>query len=606
MKVARIIRSDSSASRIMDWDSVDWKTVDVDTRALRFDDDAGASGIGVLQEYTPTSALTLCIPKDQLQPDTVKRRKSKSSKRTKKKSRKLQTSLDTIDNIQSVPVITHDTPNNWLKFNLHAAIGSGLAQLGFSSPTAVQYQCIEGSMEGRKNVIAAAPTGSGKTLAFGIPILNRILQNEAKGLSALIIAPTRELSIQITDHLNALNTGVRVISVVGGLFVEKQRRLLSSNPSIVTGTPGRLWDLIQSGDLAVDPELLHFIVVDEADKMLVDDRFRELNHILEFIGVKPKTQKLIFSATLLSGHLQKMFNTLSKKMGISFNSEGRKRNCVFDLTSKCRVAPELRESRILCETRVQKDLYAYYFLLQYPQRTMIFVNSISNLKRLTELLTLLSLPVYPLHAKMQQRQRLKNLDRFKSNERSILVCTDVAARGIDIPGVKYVLHYDFARDQDIYVHRSGRTARAGKVGMSLVMISPEDSKQYSNVCSELGYKDGIGNVFTVVSDILTSITVRLDLAREIYSIENRLKKELGDNTWAEKNSDSIGVETPSFNKRVLSKAQKRGICRLKAALRDHLNEPIAPGASKGFLTVTRTLMDANSGSSISNYVPVLL
>jgi len=157
---------------------------------------------------------------------------------------------------------------------------------------------------------------------------------------------------------------------------------------------------------------------------------------------------------------------------------------VIDISNAKITASNLQEAKITC-LKEEKDIYLYYFLHRYPGRTIVFTNSIDCLRRLSSLLTLLEFPAYPLHAKMQQRARLKNLERFRSKTHSVLIASDVAARGLDIPAVDHVVHYQLPFDSESYVHRSGRTARASAEGLTLLLVGPEDRGSFSRLLRSL-------------------------------------------------------------------------------------------------------------------------
>eukprot|EP00039_Didymoeca_costata_P010369 m.139617 g.139617 ORF g.139617 m.139617 type:complete len:351 (+) comp14802_c0_seq1:78-1130(+) len=208
--------------------------------------------------------------------------------------------------------------SSWEVFGLPDAVNSALSKLGFEHPTPVQVESIQAGYIAKRDILAAAETGSGKTLAFGLPIIAQLLTaGEVKGLQALIMTPTRELAIQVREHLMSISCGINIASIVGGLSVQKQERILSKQPNIVVATPGRLWELLSSGnEFFKQSRKLKYLVIDEADRMVEKGHFRELKSILEFISrppqeegenVKenedgklyiPERQNFIFSATL--------------------------------------------------------------------------------------------------------------------------------------------------------------------------------------------------------------------------------------------------------------------------------------------------------------------
>jgi ATP-dependent RNA helicase DDX24/MAK5 len=399
----------------------------------------------------------------------------------------------------------------WNKLELSDEMMGALAKLKFSKPTGIQASTIPEIMAGR-DVIGKASTGSGKTLAFGIPIVETYLAARAtpkdpedKAPIALIIAPTRELAHQINAHLVALCAkgdfdSPYIASITGGLSVQKQRRQLEK-ADIVVGTPGRLWEVMSAGS-GVLPKFkqIKFLVVDEADRLLSEGHFKEMGEILKVLepddepndkddaeeAPESQRQTLVFSATFGkdlqrklagktkygSGDLmsqQQSMEYLLKKL--KFREE---KPMFIDANPTSQMASKLQEGLIEC-AGPEKDLYLYSLLMFYTKkRALVFTNSISAVRRITPFLTNLALPALPLHSNMPQKARLRSIERFKERPGSILVATDVAARGLDIPRIDLVIHYHLPRAADTYVHRSGRTARADASGASILICAPEE------------------------------------------------------------------------------------------------------------------------------------
>ncbi|NXX63112.1 DDX24 helicase, partial [Scopus umbretta] len=343
--------------------------------------------------------------------------------------------------------------------------------------------------------------------------------HKKRPLLGLVLTPTRELAVQVKHHIDAVAkfTGIKTAILVGGMAAQKQERVLNRKPEIVIATPGRLWELVKERH----PHLsnlrqLRCLVIDEADRMVEKGHFLELSQLLEILNdsqYNPQRQTFVFSATLTLVHqtptrvLQKKnakkmdkktkLELLMEKVGI----KGKPK--VIDLTRKEATVETLTETRIHCNTN-EKDYYLYYFLLQYPGRTMVFANSIDCVKRLSSLLTILNCDPLPLHANMHQKQRLKNLERFAERESCVLLTTDVAARGLDIPNVQHVIHYQVPRTSELYVHRSGRTARAANEGLSLLLIGPDDLINFRKIYKTLEKSEELP-FFPVESKCMTSI-----------------------------------------------------------------------------------------------------
>ncbi|XP_031703663.1 ATP-dependent RNA helicase DDX24 isoform X2 [Anarrhichthys ocellatus] len=375
-------------------------------------------------------------------------------------------------------------------------------------------------------------------------------------LLGLVLTPTRELAVQVKHHIDAVAkfTDIKTAILVGGMAQQKQRRMLKRRPEIVIATPGRLWDLIQEGH----PHLqnlrrLRCLVIDEADRMVERGHFAELESLLEMLNTvhfNPKRQTFVFSATLtmdrslptrvLQKKKKKNLDQRSKLEALMVKVGIRSKPKIVDLTRKEATVETLTETRIHCQ-KEEKDFYLYYFLLQYPGRTMVFANSIDCIKRLNSLLVILDCTPLPLHANMHQKQRLKNLERFAERESCVLLTTDVAARGLDIPNVEHVIHYQVPRTSETYVHRSGRTARATKEGLSLLLIGPDDVMNFKKIYKALG-KDEELPMFPIEGKCMEAIKERVNLARQIEKIEFHNSKEKQHNSWFRQAAEAMEVD----------------------------------------------------------------
>ena len=335
--------------------------------------------------------------------------------------------------------------------------------MGLARPTAVQAACIPAVLAGR-HVVGTARTGSGKTAAFVLPILQRLAE-EPCGVFALALAPTRELAFQISEQFRALGAvqGARVAVVVGGMEVGEQARQLATRPHVVVATPGRLRDHFEHDPDA--PRLfkrLRFLVLDEADRILDPGFEKELQVIL---GPLPeRRQTLLFSATMTQ------------------NLEALKRVALPDAFQFAefeglKTAVGLRQEYVLCPAKV-KEVYLFHLLKRLEQlkvkSAIIFVGTVKGCQLVEFLLDELDVKALALHSKQPQRRRLANLDKFRGGMAPILVATDVASRGLDIPTVDLVVNYDLPRLAQDYVHRVGRTARAGRGGLAVSLVSQYD------------------------------------------------------------------------------------------------------------------------------------
>ncbi|KAK3091430.1 hypothetical protein FSP39_019832 [Pinctada imbricata] len=427
---------------------------------------------------------------------------------------------------------------------------------------------------------------------------------------ALILEPTRELAIQVKNHLVAAAKycDIKIATVVGGMSIEKQKRVLKKNPEILVATPGRLWELIeQEYEYLSNVKLVQNLVIDEADRMIEKGHFEELTKLLNYIYKKEDTsvrrQSFVFSATLTMVHsgpqrhiLKKTKLTEEKKLELLMKRiKLRGKPKVIDLTKKTGTVETLTEARINC-TLDEKDVYLYYFLLQHPGRTLVFANSKDCIRRMISVLTLLKTNPLPLHADMHQRQRLKNLDRFTANPRGLLIASDVAARGLDIPDVQHVIHYQVPGTVENYVHRSGRTARAMKEGLSVMLVGPDDVKNYRKIIHNLNKSEDLP-LFPIDQKILPSVKKRVSLTRQIDTASYRFQKKKRENEWFEKAAKEMDME---FDEDLLlndlgdssEQAQhKQYVKHLKAELDILLRQSIVPKTFSGkYITRTGKLL----------------
>ncbi|BFZ16915.1 hypothetical protein BsWGS_19954 [Bradybaena similaris] len=540
----------------------------------------------------------------------------------------------------------HDTDmSQWKHLYVPDMLLQALQDEGFDTPTPIQSLVLPSAIRDRKDILAAAETGSGKTLAFGIPIFARILcsrldaaktttlpddagmddgdlidptecttpvlkTGQEQPLLALILEPTRELAVQVKKHLTTLarHTNITLATVVGGMSIEKQRRILGKRPHVVIATPGRLWQLVEEGNehlSQIDQVLC--LVVDEADRMIEKGHYEELTKLLEMMNKSPrqvkKRQTFVMSATLTmdvaapkrvtNKKKQKMANEDKLKTLTERICVGQKPK-VIDLTPKDKVAQTLTELRVNCKAD-EKDFYLYYFLSHHPGRTLVFANSKDCLRRLVSLLTLLKCSPLPLHADMQQRQRLKNLDKFAASNRGLLVASDVAARGLDIPNVDHVIHYQVPRTMENYIHRSGRTARASNLGLSVMFVAPEDARDYRKIVH--GVRNGEElPILSVDTDFLPAVKHRVALARNIDVTEYRMKKKRLKNNFFTKAAEEMDMIIDESNlledtgDEVMQAEEKQLLTQMKAQLSSALQRPLAPLHMTKYLTKSGHLL----------------
>ncbi|SCU87403.1 LADA_0E03796g1_1 [Lachancea dasiensis] len=345
--------------------------------------------------------------------------------------------------------------------------------LKFTKPTPIQAAAIPPALEG-KDIIGLAQTGSGKTAAFAIPILNS-LWHDQQPYYACVMAPTRELAQQIKETFDSLGgvMGVRTTCIVGGMNMIDQARDLMRKPHIIIATPGRLMDHLENTK-GFSLRKLRYLVMDEADRLLDMEFGPVLDRILKIIPTQGRTTYL-FSATMTS--------KIDKLQRASLTNP-----------VKCAVSTKYQTVETLIQTLMVvpgglKNTFLIYLLNEYLGKTVIvFTRTKANAERISTLCNLLEFSATALHGDLNQNQRTGALDLFKAGRRSILVATDVAARGLDIPSVDIVINYDIPVDSKSYIHRVGRTARAGRSGKSISLVSQYDLELILRIEDVLGRK----------------------------------------------------------------------------------------------------------------------
>lgn len=354
------------------------------------------------------------------------------------------------------------------KLGVNQWLISALKTLGISVPTPVQTACIPAILDG-KNVVASAETGTGKTAAFVLPILQR-LSEDPFGIFAVILTPTRELAFQIAQQVNALGAriAVRHHVLVGGVDELAQALALKGRPHIVIATPGRLSLMISRQ--SIDLSKVRFIVLDEADRLLDPCYLDDLKSALDACSSAVR-QTLMFSATMTPS-MELLHESVSGETHSSSNGTFR-----FDARENRFATVEKLTQEYLFMPVNMKECYLVHMLKEvYPKSSVIiFVSRCETGEFLLTLLKLLGMKkVTAMHSDMKQTERIEALQKFKSGTVRALIATDVASRGLDIPACELVLNFDVPRSVTTYVHRVGRTARAGKSGRAVSFVTQND------------------------------------------------------------------------------------------------------------------------------------
>jgi len=355
--------------------------------------------------------------------------------------------LKTKGNIMTTPTFE--------QLHLHEFIQKAISDLSFETPSQIQYEAIPKIMAG-EDIIAMAPTGSGKTIAFSIPALQKI-DTSSKNIQILILCPTRELVIQAhkeVEKLTKYNEDISAVSVYGGQQIEKQFNALQRNPQVLIATPGRLMDHLNRGSVSLNE--IKIAVLDEADEML-DMGFREDLHVI-LEQTNSERQTVLFSATM-----EKNIMEIAKKF--------QKSPIVIDVMDNLKSIPDIEQFYMELVEKDKPELITRLIDMHMLNQTLIFCNTKSNVDKLVENLKTRGFRTDAIHGDLNQSQREKVMRGFQKGTIKILVATDVAGRGIDVKNLDAVFNYDLPRDDEDYIHRIGRTGRAGSSGKAFTFIS---------------------------------------------------------------------------------------------------------------------------------------
>ncbi|MDO8498565.1 MAG: DEAD/DEAH box helicase [bacterium] len=356
---------------------------------------------------------------------------------------------------RATPNLTMDeytAKNSFTNFNLASIVKTNIVNKGYITPTPIQDQAIEPILEGR-DLIGIANTGTGKTAAFLIPIINKIYEDKTQG--ALIVVPTRELALQILEEFRSLSANMNLSSVlvIGGANINRQVIEAKRSPHVIVATPGRLKDLIKRQ--AINLEDFSTIVLDEVD-LMVDIGF--INDVKYFISLLPKVrQSLFFSATISPKIQEVLKNFVTNPVTISVKAQDTAENIDQDVV---RVSHPTEKVEKLHDLLIQDGF----------DKVLIFGRTKHGVEKLHKELDFRGFKVGAIHGNKTQGHRQRTLQSFKNNEIQILLATDVASRGLDIPDVTHVINYELPETFEDYIHRIGRTGRAGKTGVALTFV----------------------------------------------------------------------------------------------------------------------------------------
>ncbi|MDG6244015.1 MAG: DEAD/DEAH box helicase [Methanolobus sp.] len=344
---------------------------------------------------------------------------------------------------------------------LSKEIRKSIKEMGFREPTEIQEKCIPPIQEG-KDIIGQGHTGTGKTAAFGIPMLE-LIDPAIKKTQGLVMCPTRELAGQVCEELRRLAKyipDIKIIPIYGGLPIETQINELRAGTQIVVGTPGRITDHLERQTLQTDD--ISIVVLDEADEMLNMGFREDIENILE--KIPSNRQTLLFSATMPESILKLTENYQKEPVHIRVSQK--------ELT-----VPQVKQYYFEVKENAKPEALKRLIEAENIKSALVFCNAKKEVDKLLVKLRSRGYPAEALHGDIKQRHREQRMDRFRKEDTGILIATDVAARGIDIDNIEVVFNYDLPQDPQTYVHRIGRTARAGRPGLAYTLVTGRETSK---------------------------------------------------------------------------------------------------------------------------------
>ncbi len=373
----------------------------------------------------------------------------------------------------------HLTDQKFDDFNLVDALKRGVSDAGFSFCTPIQASALPIALEGR-DVAGQAQTGTGKTIAFLLACCNHLLttpapeNKQASDPRALILAPTRELAIQICRDAETLaqHTGLTLGLIYGGTGYEEQKQVLAKGVDILIGTPGRLIDFYRQDLFRLD--LIQVAILDEADRMFDLGFIKDIRYLLRRMPKPENRLNMLFSATLSFRVMELAYEHMNDPEEIKVNAD-------------VRIANQIEEHSYYPSDDEKPKLLVNLLNRDNPERVLVFINTRSGVEYVANLLAANKISAAALSGDVQQSRREKLLEGFKTGKYKVLVATDVAARGLHIPEVSHVYNYDLPQDADDYVHRIGRTARAGNSGKAISFLCEKYSWSILDIESFIGH-----------------------------------------------------------------------------------------------------------------------
>ncbi|KAI3402458.2 DBP3 [Candida oxycetoniae] len=381
-----------------------------------------------------------------------------------------EVSIEDPQNLNYRPIISFE------QIQLEPKVSCNLSK--FSKPTPIQSVSWPFLLDG-KDVIGVAETGSGKTFAFGVPAINNIVRTQNQDLSVLCISPTRELALQIYDNLQDITKGVDIscVAIYGGVSKDDQIKKLRKGANVVVATPGRLVDLINDG--AIDLSSVTYLVLDEADRMLEKGFEEDIKRILGSTKSAGR-QTLMFTATWPKEVRELANNFMNEPVKITIGDRDE-----LSANKKITQIVEVLDDKFDKERKLISLLHKYQDANHQDNKILVFALYKKEATRIENLLKRNRFTVAAIHGDLSQQQRTQALNSFKTGECNLLLATDVAARGLDIPNVKYVINLTFPLTVEDYVHRIGRTGRAGKTGIAHTFFTEDEKHLSGALCNIL-------------------------------------------------------------------------------------------------------------------------
>lgn len=415
------------------------------------------------------------------------------------------------------------------EFNLKDLLQKAIDEAGFKEPSPIQEQAIPFVLAGR-DIVGQAHTGTGKTAAFGLPILNNMKGNS--GVEAVVIVPTRELAMQVSDELYRFGKflGINTATVYGGQAYARQIKLIE-NAGIIVATPGRFLDLLRGDKIDIKPD---YVILDEADEMLDMGFLDDIKEIFTFLPKERQT--LLFSATMPLAIKNLAKTILNEPEFITLTKS--------DVTNS-----KITQTFYVVDERERDDALIRLYDYKNPTKSIIFCRTKKEVDRLSTFMVSQGFMAKGLHGDMEQRQREEAIRAFKTSKLEILIATDVAARGLDVNDVSHVFNYHLPFDSESYVHRIGRTGRAGKEGVAISIVTPHEFRMLQKIEKSIGTKleaKIVPNIDSVKVKKITELKQQIseqEIKDYALALVEDLKEEFDISTIAFKLASMISAST---------------------------------------------------------------